>query len=362
MSKSILSRVLGTAAAVALGLAAAGAHAADGKVKAGFVYVGPHNDGGYSQQHDMGRLEAQKNLGDKVETFYVESVPEGADAERVIRQMAASGADIIFTTSFGFMDATIKVAKQFPKVKFEHATGYKTAANVGIYNARFYEGRAVIGTMAGRLTKTNKIGYVASFPIPEVIQGINSATLAARAVNPNVTMSVVWVNSWYDPGKEAAAAQALLDQGVDVIMQHTDSPAPLQAAAERGFWGFGQSADMHQYAPDAQATGIVDHWGDYYTQRIQAVIDGTWKPDNTWGGFAANMVNLGTFSDKLPADVKAEALKVEDDIKTGKRHPFQGPIKKQDGSEVIPAGKTLSDDELSGMNYYVEGVIGTIPN
>lgn len=362
MSKSILSRVLGTAAAVALGLAAAGAHAADGKVKAGFVYVGPHNDGGYSQQHDMGRLEAQKNLGDKVETFYVESVPEGADAERVIRQMAASGADIIFTTSFGFMDATIKVAKQFPKVKFEHATGYKTAPNVGIYNARFYEGRAVIGTMAGRLTKTNKIGYVASFPIPEVIQGINSATLAARAVNPNATMSVVWVNSWYDPGKEAAAAQALLDQGVDVIMQHTDSPAPLQAAAERGFWGFGQSADMHQYAPDAQATGIVDHWGDYYTQRIQAVIDGTWKSDNTWGGFAANMVNLGTFSDKLPPEVKAEALKVEDDIKTGKRHPFQGPIKKQDGSEVIPAGKTLTDEQLSGMNYYVEGVIGTIPN
>ncbi len=360
MDRRLFSQLLGAAAAAALCVGSLGAQAAD-KPKIGFIYVGPVGDMGWSYQHDMGRKDIVAKFGDKVETTYVESVPEGADAERVIRQMAASGVDMIFTTSFGYMNATEKVAKQFPKVKFEHATGYKQGPNLATYNSRFYEGRAVLGTLAGRLTKTNKIGYVASFPIPEVIQGINSAITAARKVNPAATISVVWANTWYDPGKEAAAAQALLDQGVDVLMQHTDSPAPLQAAAQRGLWAFGQASDMRSFAPDHQATAIVDYWGAYYVSRVQALLDGTWKSTDTWGGFAADMVHMAPYNEKLPPALIAEAKQVEADIKSGKLHPFAGPLKKQDGSIAVEAGKVPNDGELAGMMYYVEGVIGSIP-
>jgi len=241
---------------------------ADDPVKVGFVYVGPVGDHGWTYRHDVGRQAIEAEFGDKVETTFVESVPEGADAERVIRKLATDGHDLIFTTSFGYMNPTNKVAKLFPDVKFEHATGYKRADNVSTYSARFYEGRAVLGTMAGMMTKSNVIGYIGSFPIPEVVRGINAFTIAMRKVNPEAEVRIVWVNSWYDPGKESDA------EGADIITQHTDSPAPLQAAQERGVMGFGQASDMSAFAPEAQLTSIIDDWNQYYVERTQAVIDG----------------------------------------------------------------------------------------
>ena len=241
------------------------------ETKVGFIYVGPIGDHGWSYQHDQGRLAVEKELG--IKTSYVESVPEGADAERVIRQLASSGHDLIFTTSFGYMNPTLKVAKKFKNVKFEHATGYKRADNLSTYAARFYEGRSVIGTIAGKMTKSNVVGYIGSFPIPEVIRGINAFTLALRKVNPEAIVKVVWVNSWFDPGKESDAAKALIDQGCDIITQHTDSPAPLQVAEKRGVYAFGQASDMKAFAPNAQLTSIVDDWSTYYISRMVCICN-----------------------------------------------------------------------------------------
>ncbi len=343
------------AAAIAM---AATAQAAD--LKVGFVYVGPVGDFGWSYQHDQGRQAIEKEFGDRVETTFVESVPEGPDAERVIRQLAASGHGLIFTTSFGYMDPTLKVAKMFPDVKFEHATGYKRADNVSTYSARFYEGRAVIGTIAGMMTKTNKIGYVASVPIPEVVQGINAATLAARAVNPDVTTQVIWVNSWYDPGKEADAAKALIANGADIIMQHTDSPAPMQAAENAGVKAFGQASDMIQFAPNAQLTAIMDNWAPYYIERTRAVLDGTWASSDSWGGIAVGEVEMAPYTN-LPDDVKAAAEKMAADIASGAHHPFAGPIKDRDGTERIAAGAVADDGAILSMDWFVEGVEGDLP-
>ena len=259
----------------AVGIATGSAAAAD-KLKVGFVYVGPVSDFGWTHQHDQGRQALQKALGDKVETSFVESVKEGPDAERVIDQLASSGHGLIFTTSFGYMNATVKVAKRYPDVKFEHATGYKRAANLATYAARFYEGRYVAGVIAGKLSKSNIVGYVGSVPIPEVVRGINSFMLGAHSVNPAMKIKIVWVNAWYDPGKEGDAAKALIDQGADIISQHTDSAAPLQVAETRGVKGFGQASDMIAFAPKAQLTAIVDNWSDYYTARAKAVSSRAW--------------------------------------------------------------------------------------
>src|SRR5215218_10513228 len=269
--------------AAALGLVAGTATAQQQKLKVGFVYVGPVGDYGWSHQHDVGRQAVEKAFGDRVETTFVESVPE-ADSERAIEQLARTGHGLIFTTSFGFMEPTVKVAKKYPKIKFEHATGYKRAENLATYAAKFHEGRYVIGQIAGKMTKTGVIGYVGAFPIPEVVSGINSYFLGAQSVNPNVKIKVVWVNSWFDPAKEADAGKALLDQGVDVLAQHTDSPAPLQQTEARGKYGFGQASDMERFAPKAQLTSIVDNWADYYMARTKAALDGTWKSEDTWGG------------------------------------------------------------------------------
>src|SRR5690349_14048325 len=274
--------VAAASATVFLAVTAGGAGAAD-KLKACWVYVGPHNDGGYSEGHDKGRQMVDKELGDKVETSYVENVPEGPDAERAIERLARSGCKIVFTTSFGFMDPTLKVAAKFPDVKFEHATGFKTAENVTTYNARFYEGRYIIGQIAAKQSKAGVAGYIVSFPIPEVIMGINSFMLGAQSVNPNFKVKIVWVNSWYDPGKEADAAKVLFGQGADLIVQHTDSTAALQIAEEKGLKGFGQSSDMIKFAPHAQLTANTDNWGDYYVQEVKKVLDGTWKSGVTWG-------------------------------------------------------------------------------
>ncbi|MBK0398894.1 BMP family ABC transporter substrate-binding protein [Limibaculum sp. M0105] len=346
--------------ALALAGLAAQPAAAQDKLKVGFVYVGPIGDFGWTYQHDQGRLAIEQEFGDKVETTYVESVSEGPDAERVIRQLAASGHGLIFTTSFGFMDPTLKVAEQFPEVKFEHATGFKRAPNLSTYSARFYEGRHVIGTIAGHMTKTNKIGYIASVPIPEVVRGINAATLAARAVNPDVTTQVIWVNSWYDPGKEADAAKALIAQGADMLMQHTDSPAPVQVAAEAGIHAFGQASDMAKFGPKAQLTAIIDQWSPYYIERTRAVLDGTWKSEDSWKGLAAGEVVMAPYAN-MPDEVVAAAKAAEEAVASGAVHPFTGPIKDRDGTERIPAGTVADDGMLLGMNWFVEGVEGDLP-
>jgi basic membrane protein A and related proteins len=359
MSRMLLRSVLGL---VAAGAIAGAALAQDEPVKAAFMYVGPVGDFGWSYRHDVGRKAVEEALGDQVETTFVESVSEGPDAERVIRQLAASGNDIVFTTSFGFMNPTVKVARQFPDVKFEHATGYERLDNLSTYAARFYEGRAVIGTIAGMMTETGIVGYIGSFPIPEVVSGINAFMLAAQKVRPDIEVKIIWVNSWYDPGKEADAAKALIDQGADMIVQHTDSPAPLQIAEERGVHAFGQASDMRNFAPNAQLTAIVDNWDQYYIDRVRAVIDGTWESTDTWGGIASGMVEIAPYGPAVTPEVAAAADKVKDAIAAGELHPFAGPITNQAGELAVAEGEVVSDEELLGMNWYVQGIKDTLPN
>lgn len=360
----MIRRTLLASAAVGLSMLAGGMAMAQDKTKACFVYVGPIGDLGWSYQHHQGALAVQEKYGDKVEVQWQESVPEGADAERVLTQMALGGCDIIFTTSFGYMDATNAVAKKFPNVKFEHATGFKRESeNVAIYNARFYEGRAIQGHIAGKMTKSNKIGYIGSFPIPEVIMGINSYYLHAKKANPNVELSVVWAFTWFDPAKEADAAKALIDQGVDVIAAHTDSTAPLAEAAktEGKVIGFGQASDMADYKPSPRVSSIIDNWAPYYVARVGQVLDGTWTSTDTWAGIKDGEVEIGEITEAVPADVKAEAEALRDSIAAGTYHPFTGPIKKQDGSEWLAEGAVAPDGDLLGMNFYVEGITGEIP-
>ena len=342
-----------TAGAIALGSSRA---AAQDALKVGFVYVGPIGDFGWTHGHDLGREAVVHHFGDRVETSFVENVAEGPDAERVIRQLAASGHGLIFTTSFGFMNPTVRVARQFPNVKFEHATGYQTAPNVSVYNARFHEGRAVCGAIAGHHTKSGVVGYIASFPIPEVVMGINAFTLAAQKIRPDIRVKVVWVNTWYDPGKEGDGAKALIDQGADIICQHTDSPSPLQTAESRGVHGFGQASDMKAYAPNAQLTAILDDWSGYYVQRVQDVLDGNWQSQNIWWGLKEGMVKMAPFGDAVSAEARADAEAVRDGIIAGTLHPFTGPIKNQAGEVIVADGQTMSDADLSQMDWYVQGV------
>ncbi|MBK5934799.1 nucleoside-binding protein [Rhodovulum imhoffii] len=349
-------------AGLALALGLAGVAAAADKTKVGFIFVGPIGDGGWTHEHNVARLAVEEKFGDAVETIYQESVPEGADAERVLTQMALSGADLIFSTSFGFMDPTMNVAAKFPDVKFEHATGYKRADNVGTYSARFYEGRAIQGLIAGRMTQTNVVGYIASFPIPEVIRGINSAFIHARKANPDVQFKVIWAYTWFDPAKEADAAAALIEQGADVILQHTDSTAPQAAAEKAGnVITFGQASDMIEYAPRPRVSSIIDNWTPYYIDRVQAVMDGTWTSDDTWHGIREGMVKIGEITDAVPADVKQAALALKDSIASGDYHPFTGPLNKQDGTPWLTEGETADDGTLLGMNFFVEGLAAEIP-
>jgi basic membrane protein A and related proteins len=350
--------ILTLAAAVSL---AAMAGAADAKTKACFIYVGPIGDFGWSYQHDQGRLAVEKEFGDKVETAYLESVPEGPDAERALERFARDGCNIIFTTSFGYMDQTNAVAAKFPDVKFEHATGYKREhPNVSTYNSRFYQGRYIQGQIAAKLSKAGVAGYIASFPIPEVVMGINAFLLGAQSVNPDFKVKVVWANTWFDPGKEADAAKALIDQGVDIITQHTDSTAPMQVAAERGIKAFGQASDMIKFGPETQLTSIVDNWAPYYIERVKAVMDGTWAQQDVWKGIQDGEVVMAPYTN-MPDDVKALAAETEAKIKAGTFEPFTGPVKKQDGSEWLKAGEKADDGTLLGMNFYVFGVDDKLP-
>ncbi|SMG28458.1 BMP family ABC transporter substrate-binding protein [Paracoccus sp. J56] len=352
--------LLGSAAAL-MASSALPAFAQEEKLKVGFIYVGPVGDGGWTYQHDLARQAIEKEYGDRIETTYIESVPEGADAERALTQLALAGNKLIFATSFGFMDAVINVAKKFPDVKFEHATGYKRAENVATYDARFYEGRAVLGTIAGRMTKSNKIGYIGSFPIPEVIQGINSAYIHAKKVNPDVEMKVVWAYTWFDPAKEADAAAALIAEGVDVFMQHTDSTAPLAKAQEAGAFGFGQASDMANFAPKPRVASIIDNWSPYYIKRVGEALDGTWKSHGVWLGIGDGEVVIGDITEAVPPEVKEEALALRDKIASGEYHPFTGPLNKQDGSAWLAEGQTASDEELASLNFYVEGITAPMP-
>src|SRR6202042_460564 len=313
------------AAAAAVLLAGSLSASAAEKLKVGFIYLGPVGDFGWTYQHEVGRQGLVKALGDKIDTTYLENVNEGPDSERSIEQLARTGHQLIFTTSFGYMDPTIKVASRYPKVDFEHATGFKRAANVSTYSGRFYEGRYIQGQIAAKMSKTGVLGYIVSFPIPEVIMGINSTMLGAQTVNPNIKVKIIWVNTWFDPGKEADAAKALLDQGADVIMQHTDSPAAMQIASERGKLAFGQDSEMIKFGPKTQLTSIMDNWAPYYIDRVKAQLDGTWKEEDTWGGLKSKMVVMAPFTN-MPDDVKKLAEDTEAAITEGKLFPFKCPI------------------------------------
>lgn len=355
--KNILLALAASAAAI-IGVAAPAA--AQDKTKVCFVHVGSKTDGGWTQAHDIGRQQLQAHFGDKIETPYLENVPEGPDAERAIERMARSGCALVFTTSFGFMDATLKVAEKFPDVKFEHATGYKTAANVATYNSRFYEGRFINGQIAGKMSKTGVAGYIASFPIPEVVAGINAFLHGARTVNPEFKLKVIWVNTWFDPGKEADAAKALFDQGVDVLTQHTDTTAPMQVAEERGLKAFGQASDMIAAGPTAQLSAILDTWAPYYIKRTQAVLDGTWTSGQTFDGLKDGILSMAPYTN-MPDDVKAMAMDTEAKIKSGELKPFTGPINKQDGTPWLKEGESADDGTILGMNFYIEGVDDKLP-
>jgi simple sugar transport system substrate-binding protein len=361
MNRSYRSMTFLAMAACMIALAAPVAAQSKEPLKIGFVYVSPIGDAGWTFQHDTGRKEMERALGGKVTTKYVESVPEGADAERVIRDLAQSGHNLIFTTSFGYMNPTLKVATTFPKVDFEHATGYKTAKNVGIYNARFYEGRYLAGMVAGKMTKTGVAGYVAAFPIPEVVMGINAFARGMRSVNPKAEVKVIWVNSWFDPGRESEASSTLVSQGADVLTHHTDSTAAVQTAEAKKVYAIAYHSDMSKYGPNAQLTAVTHHWGDYYTRVARSVVDGKWQQDNVWGGIKDGMIKLAPFNKVVPPDIVAMVKKAEGEIAAGKLNPFTGPMNTNDGKEVLAAGKTITDAELSRMDYYVEGVVGRLP-
>lgn len=329
-------------------------------LKVGFVYVAPIGDAGWVFQHERGRISVEAAFSGKVKTSYVENVPEGPDAERVIRDLARQGHKLIFTPSFGYMEPTLKVAKDFPDVKFESITGYKMAPNVAVANARYYEGRYLAGIAAGRMTKSNVAGYVAGFPIPEVLQGINAFTLGMRSVNPKAQVKVVWLNAWFDPPRERDAAMTLFNQNADVVAFHTASTAVMAAAQERGKMAVAYHSDMRKVAPDAQIVAVTHHWGDYYVSRVQALLDGRWKSGNFWGGVKQAMVRAGDFGPKVPKAVRDEVLARQGDIARGKLLPFAGPISDNEGKPIIPAGKALTDQQILNMNYLVAGVQGKV--
>jgi simple sugar transport system substrate-binding protein len=324
------------------------------------VYVTPVFDTGWTRQHDEGRKAVEKALGSALKTTVVDNVAEGADSERVVRDLAKQGHDVIFTTSFGYMEPTLKVAKEFPNVKFESITGYKTDVNVSVANARYYEGRYLAGVAAGRMTQSNVAGYVAGFPIPEVLQGLNAFTLGMRSVNPKAQVKVIWLNSWFDPAKERDAAFTLFNQSVDVITFHTASNAVMVAAQERGKLAIAYHSDMRKVAPDAQLMGVTHEWGAYYTQRVIDVQEGQWRTGNVWGGLKEGMIRVGDYGPKLPAKVRDEIVKLQQDIVQGKRHPFQGPIVDNEGKAIVAVGHKLSDVQILNMNYGVTGVVGKI--
>lgn len=330
------------------------------KLKVAFVYVGPVGDAGWTYAHDQARKYLMEKMPD-VQTTIVESVPEGADSERVITQLAEQGHKVIFTTSFGYMDPTINVAKKYPGIVFMHCSGFKTAQNVGTYFGRIEQSRYLTGIVAGQTTKSNVIGYVAAFPIPEVVRGINGFTQGVRSVNPNAKVKVIWTNTWYDPAKEKQAAISLLDAGADVIAQHQDTPGPMQAAEERGKFGVGYNTDMSKLAPKAVLTSAVWNWGPYYVKVIDSVKNKTWKSDQYWGAMSDGVTDIAPFGPMVKDDTKKLVADAKAKIVKGELNIFAGPIKDQNRQIKIPAGQKVSDPDQLGFNWFVEGVEGTIP-
>jgi basic membrane protein A len=356
-----LSRHVRQLAALALCVASLGAAQAAEPLKAGFLYIGPTGDHGWTYSHDVGRKAVEAKYGEAVKTTFVENVPETADAERVIRDLATKGHKVIFATSFGYMNAMDKVARQFPKTIFMHATGYKTGKNLGIYDVRTYEGAYMLGVVAGKMSKSGKLGVVGSIPIPEVIRNINAFTIGARSVNPKASTRVIWVNGWFDPGKEREAALTLISQGADVLMQNTDSPAVVQTAQEKGVYAFGWDSDMSKFGGKAQLAASVLNWGVIYNEQIEKIQKGEWKTTDLWYGVKEGAVNIDNFGPATPADVKKLAEERRDAIKAGKLHPFAGPLKDNAGKELVAAGATLADADLRKMTVFVDGVEGSVP-
>jgi basic membrane protein A and related proteins len=350
------------APASAAPVAAASAPAKPAPLKVAFAYVGPVGDGGWTFAHDNARKAVEKQFGDKVVTSFVEKVPEAADAERVFRDMAAQGNTLIFGTTFGYMEPMLKAAADLPNVKFEHATGYKTAPNMRTYDSRTYEGAYMAGVIAGGMTKTNTIGVVGSIPIPEVIRNINSFTLGAQSVNPKVKTKVVWVNEWFNPPKETEAAQSLMNGGADVLMQNTDSSAVLQAAEKAGKYAFGWDSDMTAYAPKAHLASSIINWAPYYIKATADALDGKWKGgESSWWGVKEDAIDIVSISDKVPADLKAKVEAVKAGLKAGTYSIWKGPIVGQDGKEVLAKDVVADDKFLGGVKFYVKGVEGKVP-
>ena len=341
--------------------AAQPAAAAKEPMKVAFVYVSPANEEGWSSQHDIARQYVEKKFGDKIKVTWIENVPENADAERVIRDLAHQGNKMIFATSFGYMNGVMKVAKEFPNVYFEHATGYKTDKNVKNYTARFYEARYLAGKLAGATTKSNVLGYVAALPIPEVFQGINAYTLGAKSVNPNIQVRVVWTSAWYDPGKEADATKSLIGQGADVITHHTNSTAVASTCEEAKVPVISYHSAMHKAAPKMLKAGVVHRWEEYYSSEIQAVLDGKWNNTPVWGGANVHMIELADMAADAPKAVADDIKAVYAKMEKGEFNPFTGPIVSNEGKEMIAKGKVASDADLQSMMYYVEGVASKVP-
>jgi simple sugar transport system substrate-binding protein len=333
---------------------------AESPLKVGFVYVSPVGQAGWTYQHDQGRREMERALGERVSTTVVESVTEGPDAERVMRDLAGQGHRLIFATSFGYLEPALRVAAEFPQVKFEHAGGYKTAANLNTYNARYYEGRWLAGWLAGKASRSGVAGYVAGFPVPEVIQGINAFTLGMRAANPKAQVRVLWLNSWFDPPRERDAAFALIAQGADVLTNHSASPAVAQAAEERGVKLIAYHSDMRAIAPRVQLAAVTHHWGGYYTRVAQSVLRGTWRPQPVWGGMKDGWVQLSALDPSLPAELRAGLEERRAAIASGRMHPFEGRLVDQQGRVRQEAGR-MSDEQIATMDWFVQGVVGTLP-
>jgi simple sugar transport system substrate-binding protein len=338
------------------------AAAASEPLKIAFAYVGPVGDAGWTFAHDQGRKAIEAEFGDKVKTMFVEKVPEGPEAERVIRDLVGQGNTLIFGTTFGYMEPMLKVAADNPNVKFEHATGYKTAANMRTYDSRTYEGAYMAGVIAGAMTKTNTLGVVGSIPIPEVIRNINSFTLGAQSVNPNIKTRVVWVNSWFDPPKEAEGAQSLLNQGADVLFQNTDSAAVLQTAEKAGKYAFGWDSDMRLFGPKAHLGSAIINWGPYYVKATREALDGTWSTGSVWWGVKEGAIDLVSISDVVPTDIRAKVDTIRAGLKEGTYNIWKGPIVGQDGKEVLAKDVVADDKFLGGINFYIKGVEGAIPN
>ena len=330
-------------------------------IKAAWIYVGPVGDAGWSYAHDLGRKAVEAKYGAEIKTSYVESVPEGADAERVIRDLAQQGNKIIFATSFGYMEPMLKVAKEFPDVKFEHATGYKSSENMRIYDASFYQDTYMAGIVAGSLTKSNTLGFVGSFPIPEVLRNINAFALGAQSVNPKAKVKVVWVSTWFDPPKETEAAQSLINQGADILLQNTDSTAVLQTAEKNGKYAFGWDSDMSAFGPKAHLGSAVANWGPYYIKSIEELKAGTWKTGRTVWGVKEGLNDLIKLNDVVPAEVKAKVDKVKAGLKDDSFEVFTGPIKDNTGKEVLAAGVKADQAWKDGVKFYVTGVDGKVP-